>query len=119
MDLELLAITLGLCTFREQIAGRNVIVHCDNSGAEVAFRKGNARSFDHAQLVHQQWLLVVRERLRVYVKRVATMDNIVDLPSRGDHKLMHLLKACEMPPVMEESFLDSASWDVLNERWAL
>ena len=29
MGLELLAITLGLCTFREQVAGRNVIVHCD------------------------------------------------------------------------------------------
>ena len=63
MGLELMAITLGLCSLREQIARRNVIIHCDNSGAEVAIRKGSARSFDHAQLVHNQWPLRITSRI--------------------------------------------------------
>ena len=36
MGLELLAITLGLETFSEILQRRDVIIHCDNSGAEVA-----------------------------------------------------------------------------------
>ena len=35
MGLELLAISLGLCTFAELIRERNVVVHSDNTGAEV------------------------------------------------------------------------------------
>ena len=37
MGLELLAISLGMSTFERFLAGRDVIVHCDNSGAEVRF----------------------------------------------------------------------------------
>ena len=36
MGLELLSISLGLCTFAELIRGRNVVVHSDNTGAEAA-----------------------------------------------------------------------------------
>ena len=35
MGLELLAISLGLCTFEHLLRGRNVVVHCDNTGSEV------------------------------------------------------------------------------------
>ena len=35
MGLELLSISLGLCTFENLIRGRNVIVHSDNTGSEV------------------------------------------------------------------------------------
>ena len=35
MGLELLAISLGLSTFGQWLQGRRVVVHCDNSGAEV------------------------------------------------------------------------------------
>ena len=35
MGLELLGIALGLSTFDYLLKGRNVVVHCDNSGAEV------------------------------------------------------------------------------------
>ena len=35
MGLELLSISLGLCTFADLIRGRNVVVHSDNTGAEV------------------------------------------------------------------------------------
>ena len=36
MGLELLSISLGLCTFADLIRGRNVVVHSDNTGAEVS-----------------------------------------------------------------------------------
>ena len=104
MGLELLSIALGLGTFEWAIAGRKVVVHCDNTGAEVcdphvhdgtcvrfccvwflpqvSIRKGSAKSFDHAQLVHAQWFHLTRMRAAIWVKRVGTHDNIADLPSR-------------------------------------
>ena len=33
--LEILAISVGLCTFAERLKGRKVIVYSDNTGAEV------------------------------------------------------------------------------------
>jgi len=35
MGLELLAISLGLETFKELLSGRRVVIHSDNSGSEV------------------------------------------------------------------------------------
>ena len=35
MGLELMAISLGLSTFRDMLAHRNVIIYCDNRGAEA------------------------------------------------------------------------------------
>ena len=49
---------------------------------QVAFRRGSARSYDHAQLVHRMWLHAAVERLDTHVVRVATDDNLADLPSR-------------------------------------
>lgn len=37
MGLELLAVSLGLCSFVGMLRGRKVIVHCDNRGSEVPF----------------------------------------------------------------------------------
>ena len=103
MGLELLASSLGLCSFAGVLRGRRVIMHSDNTGSEVgrssvrpsfacsccffslpevALRRGTARAWDHAQLVHQQWLHAAKEGLQLWVVRVATDDNIADLPSR-------------------------------------
>ncbi len=35
MGLELLGVSLGLSTFESLLAGRSVVIHCDNSGAEA------------------------------------------------------------------------------------
>lgn len=35
MGLELLAITLGMCTFHEMLVGCRVVIHSDNTGSEV------------------------------------------------------------------------------------
>ena len=48
----------------------------------MALRRGSARSLDHAQLVHEQWLQAAKLGLQIFVLRVATNDNIADLPSR-------------------------------------
>lgn len=37
MALELLGISLGLCTFQAELKGRRVVIHCDNKGSEVHF----------------------------------------------------------------------------------
>eukprot|EP00973_Karenia_brevis_P036167 4987680-Karenia_brevis.AAC.1 len=82
MGLELLGISLALSTFGDFIRHRNVVIHCDNTGSEVAISKGCAKSFDHCQLVHAQWLHAVRLGIGVFVKRVKSADNIADIPSR-------------------------------------
>ena len=38
--------------------------------------------WDHAQLVHAQWLHAAREKVTLFIKRVGSKDNIADLPSR-------------------------------------
>ena len=43
MGLELLAISLGLSTFHELVVNRNVVIHCDNRGAEVCKFSGTHR----------------------------------------------------------------------------
>ena len=35
MGLELVAVSLGLCTFSDMLRNKRVVVHCDNKGAEV------------------------------------------------------------------------------------
>ena len=117
MGLELLSISLGLTTFKEQLSNRKVVVHSDNTGSEAATRSGTAKSFDHAQLVHEQWAHAVLNRMHLFVKRVPTDDNIADLPSRLDFKLLKAIGATPVEPVMEESFLESGTWEVLLERW--
>jgi hypothetical protein len=82
MGLELLSISLGFETFSEKLRGRKVVVHSDNTGSEASIRRGSARSNDHAQLVHSQWLKAAVLSLTLFIKRVATDDNIADLPSR-------------------------------------
>lgn len=156
MGLELLSITLGLQTFKGMLQGRKVVIHSDNTGAEVrphvvahafallfcvlllqvAFRRGSARSYDHAQLVHRQWLHAAVERLDIHVVRVATDDNLADLPSRQvrilefrkrfralfcssrkEFRALHLCGAIKMQPVLEHGDLQPEAWEVLQERW--
>ena len=40
MGLELLSVSLGLGTFREKLRNRMVVIHSDNSGAEVCPQRG-------------------------------------------------------------------------------
>ena len=46
-------------------------------------RRGTAKLWDHAQLVHGQWLHIVKNHMQIFVKRVRSEDNVADPPSRG------------------------------------
>ena len=35
MGLEIVAVSLGLCTFVDKLRDTKIVIHCDNAGAEV------------------------------------------------------------------------------------
>jgi hypothetical protein len=84
---------------------------------KVACAKGTARSWDHAQLVHAQWLHAAREHMQLWVKRVATKDNIADLPSRKAFELLKALGAIEYAAKLDDPYTMPEAWEVLGERW--
>ena len=84
---------------------------------QVAISRGRARAWDHAQLVHAQWLHIAQLRALVFIKRVATDDNLADLPSRGDFHLLSFMKAVEVSPVTHSFYDDGSAWAELQERW--
>ena len=118
MGLELLAISLGLSTFEPLLVGRNVVIHSDNTGAEISVRRGTARALDHAQLVHEQWFQLTRMRTNVFIKRVHTDDNIADLPSRCEFGIFREGPALEVPPSLCIEYQGDA-WEILQDRWRL
>ena len=102
----------------ELLAGRNVVIHSDNSGAEISVRRGTSRALDHAQLVHAQWFQLTRLRVNVFIKRVHTDDNIADLPSRCEFSILREGSALEVPPALCIEYQGDA-WEILQDRWRL
>ena len=80
-------------------------------------RTSEARKWDHAQLVHHQWMCAAKLQISVFVKRVATNDNLADLPSRKEFGPMTRMGMQEMDPVLVDADLDLESWAELAERW--
>ena len=66
--LELMAIWLGLTTFESWIKNGRLVVWCDNTGSEVAIRRGSARSYDHAQMVHAQWTFIAKAYVGIHIQ---------------------------------------------------
>ena len=138
MGLELLSISLGLSSVERFLRKKRFVTHSDNTGSEAATRKGTARSWDHAQLVHAQWLHAAIMGIDMHVVRVPTDDNIADLPSRKVRVLwlcsfqfpthVHMLYqdlnifesagATFMPPRLDAMYEKPGAWEVLQERWA-
>ena len=101
----------------------------------ASVRRGTSRSWVHAQLAHEQLLHAIKINARLFVKRVATDDNIADLPSREvklvtclpcviatlcqEFGILREMGAIEMKPVIHGEFVDDATWAVLTERWAI
>ena len=123
------------------MAKRRVVIHSDNTGSEAACKKGTARSWDHAQLVHAQWLHAAILGINMHVIRVATDDNIADLPSRKvkhrytsrkvsrvkrhtttcvqEFEIFENAGAFFTPPKLDSMYAAPAAWETLQERWAL
>ena len=104
-SLEILAIALAVSTFpgaprrrasalasagtassviADLLRDRQVDLYSDNSGAEAAAKKGTAKEFDHASLVHGIWKRAAELNISLWVERVPTDDNWSDLPSRQE-----------------------------------
>ena len=114
MGLELLAIALGLSTFGELLLGRNVRVWSDNTGSEHATRRGASKQFDHNCIAHCIWLVAARLKIGMQIERVATDDNIADLPSREDYRAMQALGATRFFPKLDDIFWSPCSWESLR-----
>ena len=86
---------------------------------QAAIRRGTAISLDHAQLVHTQWTHAAEQGLSLYVMRVATHDNIADLPSRDAFDMLRVAGAEELEPILQREYWSPRTWEVLHERWSL
>ena len=105
--LEMLAIALGLSSFAEELTGRKVVIYSDNKGAEAAARKGSAKAWDHAQIIHEIWTMALHLGAHLWIKRVASEDNISDLPSREVYGLLRDdFNAIWRKPVIDQLFVD-------------
>ena len=108
--LEVLSIALGLATFEPLLSGRCVNIFSDNTGSEWAVRSGAAKQFDHTCLVHSIWRMALGANCNMHVQRVASEDNIADLPSRESYSLLYRLGAEWIPPVMDVASFDPSAW---------
>ena len=136
MSLELLSIALGLSSFAERLAGRNVEIFSDNtgllllslvaglhvvvfpcvccSGAESATRKGSSKEWDHSCIVHCIWSKALQLGTGLWISRVPSKDNISDDPSREKYDLLKKCKAIRVRPCLDPVFSSSQSWDSLS-----
>jgi hypothetical protein len=119
MGLELLSIALGIHTFAYEIKERRIIIHSDNRGSELAIRRGSAKKWDHAQLVHQIWEDLLVLQTQVFVVRVSTHDNIADPPSRESFEIFVRAGATFRTPQLPDVYGYASTWETLHERWAL
>ena len=110
------AIALGLSTFANLLATRRVVVWSDNVGSEACARKGTAKCWDHACIVHSLWKRAAELRVNLFVQRVPTAENVADLPSREDYGLMRAIGAVFVPPVMDAAFRQPSAWEFLSLR---
>lgn len=110
MGLELLSIALGLSVFEKEIAGRKLVIHSDNTGAECCTRRGSARAFDHCSLIHQMWTHIAALGVFAWITRVPTDDNFADLPSRQSYDLLNAVGAEWREPRWLGMYLDAKAW---------
>ena len=50
----------------------------------------------------------------VYVSRVASDENLADLPSREEYGLLARLGAVRVEPFLDDKFNDPGSWEALS-----
>jgi len=102
MSLELMAIAVGLATFADELRGRQVWIFEDNTGAEATTQKGSSKADDHNSLVHEIWTLALMYGMGLWIDRVPSDDNLADLPSREEYKLLHKLGAVWRKPLIPD-----------------
>ena len=100
MGLELLAILMGVETFRNKVKNANVRVWTDNIGGECALRKQSGKKSDHNAIVHLTWLKAAQLGSGLFMHRVPTNANIADGPTRPTQEIaMSLINELQAAPV--------------------
>ena len=74
---------------------------------QAATRKGSAKSWDHCSIVHSIWTLALLNKMWLWIGRVSSEDNISDLPSREEYKLVRDMQMEWRKPVIAQLFVDS------------
>ena len=73
----------------------------------------SAREWDHNQVVHSICVKAASIRCHLRVDRVPTKDNIADLPSREEYRLLHAMETVFVEPKLDETFWTEAAWDTV------
>ena len=79
---ELLAATVSLVTFKEELSGFDVIVLCDNVAQENCLRKNYSSNQFATQISKLFWEVCVKNSISPFTVRVPTELNYADEPSR-------------------------------------
>lgn len=90
---EILAAVSAYLTFPDIIAGRLVHHFLDNQPALRGLIKGGSGRPDSARLINEYSIAVLKLACRPWLGFVYSEDNLSDLPSRNDFKLLQTLKA--------------------------
>ena len=104
-QLELLAAVVAYTTFPDLLAGQHVIHWIDNESAVYSLAKGYSGAADSARVVNLFHACVAQLGVTPWLEYVGTDDNIADLPSRGEWRLLLTLggsgsfRAAVVPPV--------------------
>ena len=85
---------------------------------QCAIRRGTAIEMDHAQLVHDMWLTAASLGMELHVVRVKSAQNIADLPSRGEFRLLSSIGVVRRPPRLDDAYRHEETWKELQRRWA-
>ena len=110
MGLEILAVLVALCTWRDSLAGKCVRIWEDNAGAEGSLAKGASHSEDHNLLVHAIWYMAAKYGFGLWIERVASDDNISDCPSRERYETLIELGAYWVAPVTPPELWSPKCW---------
>ena len=127
MTLESMAISVGLSTFPAELCGRKVVVWSDNKGAlvrqltlspmvhfnpnvlvflQAASRNGRAKCVDHCGLIHEIWTHCFLNKTYLWIERVTSSENLSDLPSREDYRLLDELNFSWRAPMVATHWFD-------------
>ena len=82
MAYEIMAILMGIETFKDECCNSVVKVWTDNTGGECALRNKSSAAVDHNMLVHLAWLKAAEISAGLWFERVPTKANIADGPTR-------------------------------------
>ena len=101
MAYEIMAIMMGLESFKHECQSSIVKAWTDNTAGESALRNKCSKAADHNMLVHLTWLKAAQLNAGLWFERVPSKVNIADGPTRPCKEIgltmMKMLGAEEMP----------------------